>query len=257
MMAVPAPACEVETVGEAIEATMVSGGVWHIVLCRPSKRNALTLPMFGALAETLAIADAHTAVRAIAITAAGPVFCAGHDLKAFAQWPQHPGDPVPRFLHALAQLRKPLVIGVHGAGAGIGVIMLLHADWVIAAPGTQLRMPFVDLGIAPEAASTLLLARHVGALRARSLLLGGEAFSSEDAERWGLVTELAPLEALEARVLERAAALGAKDPAAFQRIKTMLAEADAVHRRIDDEVDAINQALQARKSASGAAGVAA
>lgn len=256
-MAVQAQAFKVGAATEAIEAALVSGGVWHIVLRRPSKRNALTLPMFAALAETLAIADAHTAVRAIAITGEGPVFCAGHDLKGFEQWPQHSGDPVPRFLHALAGIRKPLVIGIHGAGAGIGVTMLMHADWAIAAPGTQMAMPFVDLGLAPEAASTLLLARHVGALRARRLLLGGEAFSSEDAEHWGLVTELAALDVLEARVLDRAAALGAKDPAAFQRIKAMLAEADAVHRRIDDEVDAINQALRASKSASCAAGAAA
>jgi enoyl-CoA hydratase/carnithine racemase len=256
-MAVHEPVLQGECATEAIEGTLVSGAVWHIVLRRPSKRNALTLPMFAALAESLAIADAHTAVRAIAITGEGPVFCAGHDLKALAQWPQHEGDPVPRFLHALAEIRKPLVIGVHGAGAGIGVTMLMHADWVIAAPDTQLALPFVNLGIAPEAASTLLLARHVGALRARRLLLGGEAFSSEDAERWGLVTELVSLDVLQARVLDRAAALGAKDSVAFQRIKTMLAEADAVHRRIDDEVDAINQALQARKSVSCAAGVAA
>lgn len=256
-MALQAPAFEVEPATEAIEATLVSGGVWHIVLRRPRKRNALTLPMFAALAETLAIADAHAAVRAIAITGEGAVFCAGHDLKAFEQWSQHPGDPVPRFLHALAEIRKPLVIGVHGAGAGIGVTMLMHADWVIATPGTQLALPFVDLGIAPEAASTLLLARHVGALRARRLLLGGEAFSSEDAERWGLVTELVSPDVLQARVLDRAAALGAKDPVTFQRIRAMLGETDAVHRRIDDEIDAINQALQARKPMSSTDGVAA
>jgi enoyl-CoA hydratase/carnithine racemase len=138
-MAMQAPAFEVQSVTEAIEATLVSGAVWHIVLRRPGKRNALTLPMFAALAETLAIAEAHAAVRAIAITGEGPVFCAGHDLKAFAQWPQHPGDPVPRFLHALAEIRKPLVIGVHGAAAGIGVTMLMHADWVLAASGAMPR----------------------------------------------------------------------------------------------------------------------
>ena len=135
--------------------------------------------------------------------------------------------------------------------------MLTHADWVIATPGTQLALPFVNLGIAPEAASTLLLARHVGALLARRLLLSGEAFSSEDAERWGLVTELVAPDGLQARVLERAGALGAKDSVTFQRIKAMLGEADAVHRCIDDEVDAINQALQARKPMSSTYGAAA
>lgn len=247
---------------EAVDGSLAAGAVWHIVLRRPSKRNALTLPMFAALAENLAIADAHPAVRAIAVTGEGAGFCAGHDLQAFAHWPQRAGDPVPRFLHALVQIEKPLVVGVHGAAAGIGVTMLLHADWVIAAPGTRLALPFVDLGIAPEAASSLLLARQVGRLRASQLLLGGEPFSSEDAERWGLVTELAPAEALEAWVLDRAAALGAKDPAVCQRIKAWLAaDRAAVHQRIDEEVAAINQALPARKvdhpSAAATAGAAA
>lgn len=251
-----ATAPQASEAAEAIDGTLVAGEVWHIVLRRPAKRNALTLPMFTALAESLAIADAHPAVRAIALTGEGPGFCAGHDLQAFAQWPQHTGDPVPRFLHALAQVAKPLVVGVHGAAAGIGVTLLLHADWVIATPGARLALPFIDLGIAPEAASTLLLARQVGTLRARQLLLGGEPFSSEDAERWGLVTELAPAEALQARVLARAALLGAKDPVAYQRTKAWLAPDPArVHQRIDEELAAINQALLARQSAQAVAGV--
>lgn len=232
---------------EMVGATLV-GDVWQIVLRRPAKRNALTLPMFSALTESLAIADAHPAVRAITLTGQGPGFCAGHDLQAFDQWPQRANDPVPQFLHALARVRKPLVVGVHGSAAGVGVTMLLHADWVIADPNTQLRLPFVDLGIAPEAASTLLLSHQVGTLRAKQLLLGGERFSGEDAERWGLVTELAPAPALQARVLERARLLGAKDADAYQRIKSWLVNPGPVHERIDEEIAAINNALERRRA---------
>jgi enoyl-CoA hydratase/carnithine racemase len=235
-----------DEISEWIDASL-QHRVWRIVLRRPQKRNALTMAMFAALADSLAFAESCDGVRAIAITGEGDVFCAGHDLDAFDAWPQQPDDPVPRFLHALASVHKPLVIGVQGAAAGVGATMLLHADWVIATPGARLRFPFIDLGIAPEAASSLLLARSVGTLRAKHLLLGGEPFTAEAAERWGLVTEISAVEDLPGAVLERARLLGAKDPAVYGRIKAWLTPIDAVRQRIDEEVAAINDALVARK----------
>lgn len=241
-----------DTAREGVESTL-TGHVWHIVLRRPQKRNALTMAMFSSLAESLGIAAAHPSVRAIVITGDGENFCAGHDLKAFDQWPQLPGDPVPRFLRALADVRKPLVVGVHGSAAGIGVTMLLHADWVLAVPGTNLLLPFVNLGIAPEAASSLLLAQAVGTLRARQLLLGGEPFRSEDAERWGLVSELVDADALQLRALQRAQALAEKDPETYQRIKGWLLPGGGIYQRIEEETEAINRAvLQRRRNHAGA-----
>ncbi|KWR77787.1 enoyl-CoA hydratase-related protein [Cupriavidus sp. IDO] len=227
---------------EGIEASL-KGTVWHIVLRRPHKRNALTMEMFTALAESLGLADAHPGVRAIAVTGEGSGFSAGHDLTAFDEWPQLPNDPVPVFLHRLAKVLKPLVVGVHGFAAGVGATMLLHADWVIATPDARLRLPFVDLGIAPEAGSSLLLARSVGSLRAKQMLLGGEIFTSEAAERWGLVTELSTAEDLSERTLERARALGAKDFGTYQRIKSWLTCAEDVHERIEAEIVEINRAI--------------
>ena len=109
-------------------------GVWTITLKRPEKRNALTMPMFTELARTLNSANENPDVRVIVLRGERANFCAGHDLDAFESWPQREGTPVPMFLHALASISKPLIVGVHGSAAGIGVTLLLHADWVAATP---------------------------------------------------------------------------------------------------------------------------
>lgn len=234
---------------ETIQATL-DAGVLCLEIRRADKRNAIDLPMFDRLAQELTRADGDVAVKAVLLCGAGDGFSAGHDLQAFEQWPQSASDPVPRCLHALAGLRKPLVIAVQGWAVGIGATSLLHADWVLAAPGARLRFPFVDLGIAPEAGSSLLLARAVGSLRARQLLMSGEAVSSEQGLAWGLVTEVVPSDELRQRALDRARALGDKPAAIFGRIKTWLAPADEVHARIDEEIAAINRAILERRKGS-------
>lgn len=229
-------------------------GVLTIEIDRKSKRNAIDLPMFELLAREFTSANADDGVRAVLLCGAGEGFCAGHDLKAFDQWPQSPDDPVPRFLHALAALRKPLVIAVQGWAVGIGATALLHADWVIAVPHASLRFPFLDLGISPEAGSSLLLARAVGSLRARRLLLGAEPIDGETALAWGLVTELQPAEALRAAAVRRAKLLAAKPPTMFKRVKEWLSLEADLHARIDEEIEVINQAVaDRRKGAEGQA----
>lgn len=226
-------------------------GVLVLELSRSKKRNAINFTMFESLADALTNADTDERVRAVLLCGAGDDFCAGHDLEAFAQWPQAPGDPVPRFLHALAGLRKPLVVAVQGWAVGIGATALLHADWVIASPECCLRFPFIDLGIAPEAGSSLLLARAVGSLRARQLLLEGSAIDAATAHAWGLVTELAAVDQLRASAVTRSKALAAKSPAGFGRIKDWLASDVQLHDRIDEEIAAINHAVLARRKAEG------
>ncbi|VTU27409.1 2,3-dehydroadipyl-CoA hydratase [Variovorax sp. PBL-H6] len=227
-------------------------GVLSLEINRTGKRNAVDLPMFDVLARELANANADDAVRAVLLCGAGNGFCAGHDLKAFEQWPQSPDDPVPRFLHALAALRKPLVIAVQGWAVGIGATSLLHADWVVAAPDASLRFPFLDLGIAPEAGSSLLLARAVGLLRARRLLLGAEPIDGQTAHAWGLVTELRPADQLRAAAIDRAGKLANKSPSMFKRVKDWLALDTDLHARIDEEIEAINVAvLERRKAGEG------
>lgn len=230
-------------------AAEIRSGVLILEIDRAAKRNAIDIPMFDALARQLAGANAATEVGSVLLCGAGDGFTAGHDLQAFDAWPQGPQAPVPRFLHALAALGKPLVVAVQGWAVGIGATSLLHSDWVVAAPGATLRFPFIDLGIAPEAGSSLLLAQSIGTARARRLLLSGDAFSAEDAYSWGLVAELCPAAALRARAVEQAHRLASKPRAAFGRIKTWLAQEQQVHARIDEEVAFINQAVAARRAA--------
>ena len=227
-------------------------GIWHIRINRPRKRNALTMPMFEALAQGLEAAGQSEEARCILVTGTGDAFCAGHDLEAFDEWPQQPGDAVPRFLHAIADVRKPVVIAAHGAAAGIGVTWLLHADWTVTSPDTNFRLPFVDLGIVPEAASTLLLQQAVGLPRARRLLLGGEKFTGADAYQWGLVTELEAPAGVIDKAWERAGFLASKDPATVRRIKDWLHPRDAYHQRIDDEIREINAAVVRRRESTQA-----
>lgn len=225
-------------------------GVLILEIDRMSKRNAIDMPMFDLLARAFTTANVDDSVRAVLLCGAGDGFCAGHDLSAFDQWPQSPDDPVPRFLHALAALRKPLIIAVQGWAVGIGATALLHADWVIAAPRASLRFPFLDLGISPEAGSSLLLARAVGSLRARRLLLSAEPIDGETAQAWGLVTELQPAEVLRAAAVQRAKLLAAKPSPMFKRVKDWLSLETDLLARIDEEIEIINQAVVERRSAA-------
>lgn len=233
---------------EEISSTL-ERGVWHIRLKRPAKRNALTMPMFRALAESLNLAEGSPAVQAVMLSGEGPNFCAGHDLQSFDAWPQSRRDPVPQFLHALASLRKPLVVAVHGGVAGIGVTLLLHADWVVCSPEAKLRLPFAELGIGPEAASSLLLAQVVGSMRAKRLLLGGEAFSGVQAHDWGLVTELAEGDEVLDGALRRAEQLCSRCALVGSLKRWQVPEA-VVHERIDEEVRFINDRLAQRASSA-------
>lgn len=227
----------------------VQDGVWHLCITRPEKRNALTMPMFAAIANALNAADQRDDVRCVLVTGAGDVFCAGHDLKAFDEWPQQPQDAVPSFLHAIADVRKPVVIAVHGSATGIGVTWLLHADWVVTSADTVFRLPFIDLGIVPEAASTLLLQRAIGMPRAKRLLFGGEKFTGAEAYEWGLIAEISPAGEVGSRASDRVKLLASKDPAILRRIKDWLHPSSEYHQRIDDEVIEINAAVGRRRKA--------
>lgn len=215
---------------------------------RAQRLNALDMHMFDSLALALESGDRDPGVGALMLCGSGGSFCAGHDLQAFERWPQSATDPVPRFLHGLAALTKPLVVAVHGWAVGIGATCLLHADWVLAVPAAQLKFPFVDIGIAPEAGSSLLLARAVGSLRARQLLLTGDAISAEQAHAWGLVSEICDENALRTKAMERAVSLARKPAGSTARIKSLFTSAAEVHARIDLEIDLINQAVLERRS---------
>jgi enoyl-CoA hydratase/carnithine racemase len=166
-------------------------GVCELRLDRPEKRNAITSGMYEALARGLGAARTDAEVRAVLLCGAGPGFCAGNDLNDFLSGPKFSAShPVMALLRELATFAKPLVAAVHGQTVGIGVTMLLHCDLIVAASNTQFSLPFVRLGLVPEAGSSLLLPRLIGAQRAAELLLLGEPFDAAAALGAGMVNRV-------------------------------------------------------------------
>ncbi len=147
-------------------------GVCEVRLNRPDKRNAITLAMYRALTGALHAANVDEGVRVILLAGEGASFTAGNDLNDFLNGPPLGEDhDAARFLRTLPAIRKVMVAAVHGATVGIGVTLLLHCDLVVAARSARLAVPFVRLGLVPEAASSLLLPRLIGHQRAAEMLL--------------------------------------------------------------------------------------
>ena len=201
-----------------------SGGILAITLARPERRNAITVAMYAALADAIESAAADRSVRAITIRGEGQDFAAGNDLADFLN-AEVRGDkeiPVWRLLRALAECEIPLVAAVHGNCVGIGTTMLLHCDLVVADPSARFSMPFVDLALVPEAASSLLLPRLAGRRRAARYLLLCEPFGAQEALEIGLVSHLAADGGLDDALKRVVDALLSKPPEALRVTQRLL-----------------------------------
>ena len=203
--------------------TALDAGVLTLRMTRLDKKNALTQAMYTAMAEAIEAANSDNQVRALLIAGDANCFCAGNDLMDFMNSAPQPGQsPVERFMRALAAFEKPVVAAVGGVAVGIGVTMLLHCDLVYCGEKTKLSMPFVSLGICPEFASSYVLPRLMGHVRAAELILLGEPFTAETALQYGLVNALLPNEQVEAKALEKARHLAAQPPRAMRISKRLL-----------------------------------
>src|SRR5688500_3596361 len=200
------------------------GGVLAITLARPERRNAITVAMYAALAEAAEQAQNDPSLRLITLRGEGEDFTAGNDLADFMAAMPRDGEEIAvwRLLRALATNTLPLIAAVHGNAVGIGTTLLLHCDVVLAEEETRFSMPFVDLGLVPEAASTLLLPRLAGRRRAARYLLLGEPFGPEEALEWGLVTKVVPKGALDDALEETVALLLAKPAEALRLTQRLL-----------------------------------
>jgi enoyl-CoA hydratase/carnithine racemase len=164
-------------------------GVLGITMNRPERRNAITVAMYAALADAIESAADDAELRLITLEGAGEDFTGGNDLADFmAEMPSGEDVPVWRLLKALAVNQIPIIAAVHGNAVGIGTTMLFHCDLVLAEEGSRFIMPFVDLGLVPEAASSLLMPRLAGRRRAARYILLGEPFGIEEAAEFGLVS---------------------------------------------------------------------
>jgi enoyl-CoA hydratase/carnithine racemase len=186
--------------------THIERGVTTLTLNRLERKNSITLPMYAALADALAGAEADPAVRVVLFQGHETVFSAGNDIGDFLNQPPASEDsPTWRFLRALATFRKPMLAAVCGPAVGIGTTMLFHCDLVYAGDNAAFSMPFVNLGVCPEAASSLLAPAMLGYHRAAEALLLGEPFMAEAALEVGLVNRVVP--PTEANGVAQAAAL--------------------------------------------------
>ena len=203
--------------------TELSEGIVTLRFNRPEKKNAINLAMYTALADGITEAEGNDAVRVIMFAGSDDCFTSGNDLADFLGAPPTGTEsPVMQFLLALSRARKPLVAAVNGTAVGIGVTLLLHCELVYAGSGARFQLPFVDLGLCPEAGSTLLLPRLMGHQRAAELLLLGEPFGAEKARELGIVSAVYPAGQVLAEARAKALQLAAKPPAALRLAKSLL-----------------------------------
>lgn len=224
------------------------GGVLEIHIDRPDKKNALTAAMYDSMTAALADASARSDIGAVLIAGKGDAFCAGNDLKDFTQGPQG-GAAAFAFIRAIADFDKPLIAAVQGLAVGVGTTMLFHCDLVYAAPDARFIMPFVNLGIVPEAGSSLLAPATLGHAKAAAMLLLGEPMDAQTADRSGLVTAILPTEELLGHARAKAATLMKKPPKALAATRRLLkGDPAALLDRIEEEARLFEQMLESEEA---------
>jgi enoyl-CoA hydratase/carnithine racemase len=223
-------------------------GVATIAFARPDKKNAITADMYARLADGLAAAAADPAVRAVLLAGSAECFTAGNDLQDFVANPPAGEDaPVFRFLQAIAGFAKPIVAAPCGVAVGVGTTMLLHCDLVYAGDNARFSVPFAQLGLCPEAASSLLLPALAGWQRAAEKLLLGEPFDAEEARAMGLINRVLPAAEAIGFARAQAAKLAALPAASLRETKRLMraGRGDAVARQMAAEGEVFGRMLRA------------
>ncbi|MDN4589913.1 enoyl-CoA hydratase [Xenophilus aerolatus] len=213
-------------------------GVSTLTFNRLDKKNSITSAMYAAMADALEAAQADAAVRCLLIQGDATIFSAGNDIGDFLNAPPSTQDsPVFRFLRNIAQFPKPIVAAVCGPAVGIGTTLLFHCDLVYAGDNAAFSMPFVNLGLCPEAASSLLVPQMFGYHRAAEALLLGEPFMAEAALEVGLVNRVVPPTECNAIAQQQARKLAAKPLSALIETKRLMkkAQGPAVVERMGEE----------------------
>ena len=222
-------------------------GVTTITLNRVDKKNSLTRAMYATLADTFEAAAQGTEVRVVVLQGDLAVFSAGNDIGDFLQQPPSTQDsPVFRFLRAIATFPKPVVAAVCGPAVGIGTTLLFHCDLVYAGDNAAFSMPFVNLGLCPEAASSLLVPQMLGYHRAAEALLLGEPFMAEAALEVGLVNRVVPPTECNAMAQAQAKKLAAKPLTALIETKRLLKKGQTapVLERMAEEGESFGRMLR-------------
>ena len=233
--------------------TELSDGVLSLTLNRPDKRNAITDAMYAAMAEALDGAGKDRAVRVVLLRAEGDMFSAGNDIGDFmgqrSAGVNTQDLSVFRLLKALAHFEKPIVAAVKGAAIGIGTTILLNSDLVYVAEDAKLSTPFVNLGLAPEAASSLLLPMRVGHARAFAMFALGEPVDGKTAAAWGLANAAVPASEVEQAAREAAVALARRPPGSLIVTKRLMRDAEMIWSIMREEGAVFHERLQSPEAA--------
>lgn len=229
-------------------------GVLEISMHRPERKNALNLAMYEEMAKLLNDTAEDHSVRAVILTGTDQCFTSGNDLQDFINGAQigFGESPLGRFLWALTTYPKPVIAAVEGIAIGIGTTLLLHCDLVYASAASEFKLPFVQLGLCPEYASSFLLPRLAGYAKACEWLMLGQSFGADEALQGGLLNAVVPQPLLTAH--EQAARMAKMPPAALRRTKAMIKAPlmPRVQKVMMAEADAFVEALQGPEFAEAA-----
>jgi enoyl-CoA hydratase/carnithine racemase len=224
------------------------GSIRRVWMNRLDKKNAITDAMYDKLASALEGASHSKAIHCVVITGGKDVFSAGSDLNDFLHAAQHMEGLRPavgRFLRGLVHTEKPVVAGVQGVAVGIGMTMLLHCDYVVAADNARLSAPFVKLGVVPEAGSSLLAPRLMGTRRAFELLVMGHPLDAEQAKSVGLVNLVVPADKVDDEIMKAAREIAALPPEAVAVSRRLIHGSPAeIMKRTIEEADIFRARLR-------------
>jgi enoyl-CoA hydratase/carnithine racemase len=222
------------------------GQVLRATLARTEKKNALTGAMYQALVAALAQASKDETIGAVLLRGKDGVFTGGNDVGDFlAIGGSVEASPGTLFIRALATFDKPLVAAVEGPAIGIGTTLCFHCDLVYAAPSARFQMPFVNLGLVPEAGSSLLAPQRFGYAKAAEYILLAESFDAAAARDLGLVNAIVEPDDLYAHALAKAQALAAKPRDALLATRRLLRGDPAVLKsRMDEELRLFGEAVR-------------
>ncbi len=225
-----------------------------ITLRRPEKKNAITQDMYRLMSDAIDTAQNNPKIRCIVITGGSGVFTSGNDLEDFLKEGTNNPD-VPRasnaakFLYSLAHNVKPIIAAVDGIAIGIGTTMLFHCDYVLASKTATFKTPFINLGLVPEGASSLLMPRTMGHQRAFAMLVMGRTFTADDAQTAGFVNVIVSpghTEAEARKVAREICALPAEAVAISRKLLKLPPE--DMTRRIDQEGHLFGERMRSKEA---------
>lgn len=226
--------------------TSTANGVMEITIARPDKKNALTGAMYEGLIEALQTADTSDDIGAILISGEGDNYSAGSDIGEFlSRINRTEKFPALRFIRQLAINETPVVAAVDGNSIGVGTTMLFHFDLIYASPNARFHMPFINLALVPEAASSLLVPARLGHAKAAELLLLGEPFDAATGVSLGLVNAVIDGKNLLNHAREKALQLAAKPREALRATRRLMrGDPDIMLQRIEAEAIEFDKRLR-------------